>query len=69
MEDAEGTKLRLSRVAGSLKLCEAPKLRDLGYRTIHFKQHNYFMLYRIENNIVYVDSIYHDLQDFESIAR
>lgn len=66
MDDAEETKYRLSHVAGGLKLCEDSRLRDLGYRTIHFKRHNYFMLYRIEDGVVYVDAIYHDLQDYES---
>lgn len=33
-EDLEETKLRLSYTAGSLKLCDNPELRALGYRTI-----------------------------------
>lgn len=65
MGDMEDTIERLSRIAGSLKLCEDPQLRDLGYRTIHFKHHKYFMLYRVEGVHVYVDGIYHDLQDYE----
>ena len=69
INDAEDTKLRLSHAAGSLKLCDDPKLRALGYRTIHFKHHKYFMLYRIEDGRVYVDGIYHDSQDYENIAR
>lgn len=69
IRDAEDTKLRLSHVAGNLKLCEDAKLRALGYKTIHFRQHKYFMLYRIEDNIVYVDGIYHDLQDYENLTR
>lgn len=68
-EDIEETKLRLSHVAGSLKLCDAPKLRALGYRTIHFKRHKYFMLYKIEDDKVYVIGLYHDLQDYENTAR
>ena len=56
-------------MAGSLKLCDDPKLHVLGYRTIHFKHHKYFMLYRIEDDKVYVDVIYHDSQDYENIAR
>ena len=56
-------------MAGSLKLCDDPKLRALGYRTIHFKHHKYFMLYRIEDGKAYVDGIYHDSQDYENIAR
>lgn len=69
IRDADDTKLRLSYVAGNLKLCKDPQLRALGYRIIHFKQHKYFMLYRIEGNTVYVDRIYHDLQDYESLLR
>ena len=56
----------MSNVAGSLKLCDNPKLRVLGYRRINFLSHRYFMLYRIENNIVYVDNIFHELQDYEN---
>lgn len=69
LEDAKNTQERLSRLAGSLKLCEDPQLRSLGYRTIHFKYHKFFMIYRIENHKVYVDGIYHDLQDYENLLR
>ena len=69
IDDAEDTRLRLSHVAGSLKLCDDPKLCALGYRTIRFKRHKYFMLYRIEGDKVYVDGIYHDSQDYENITR
>lgn len=65
VSDMENTIERLSHIADSLKLCEDPRLRDLGYRTIHFKHHKYFMLYRVEGVHVYVDGIYHDLQDYE----
>ncbi len=67
MKDAEDTRVRLSRIASSLKLCDDTGLRALGYRIIHFKYHKYFMLYRIENNRVFVDAIYHDMQDYENI--
>ena len=30
-----------------------------------FLSHQYFMLYRIEGNIVFVDNIFHELQDYE----
>lgn len=64
-QDMKETTVRLSRVAGSLKLCDDPKLRALGYRTIHLKHHRYFMLYKIIGKCVYVVGIYHDLQDYE----
>ena len=48
LNDFEATKTSLANVADSLKLCDNPKLRALGYRKINFLSHRYFMLYRIE---------------------
>ena len=44
LNDFEATKVSLSNVAGSLKFCDNPKLRELGYRRINFLSHRYFML-------------------------
>ena len=66
LNDFEATKTSLSHVAGSLKLCDNLKLKELGYRRINFLSHRYFMLYRIENDTVYVDNIFHELQDCEN---
>lgn len=68
-QDMKETTGRLSYVAGSLKLCENPKLRALEYRTIHFRHHKYFMLYKITGKQVYVVGVYHDLQDYEQSVR
>ena len=68
-QDMKETTRMLSHIAGSLKLCNNPKLRALGYRTIHLKHHRYFMLYKIIDNVVRVDGIYHDLQDYESFLQ
>ena len=67
LEDFQATKDNLSRVAGSLKLCENPRLRKLGYRRINFLSHRYFMLYRIEGDMAIVDNIFHELQDYENL--
>lgn len=66
-QDALETREQLSRVAGSLKLCIHPDLKKNGYRVIGFMRHHYLMLYRIEGTTVYVDAIYHQLQDYEKI--
>ena len=66
LNDFEATKISLSNVAGSLKLCDNPKLKELVYRRIHFLSHRYFILYRIENDTVFIDSIFHEMQDYES---
>lgn len=69
LNDFEATKQTLSNVAGSLKLCDNPRLNTLGYRKIHFLSHRYFMLYRVEGNLAIVDNIFHELQDYENRVR
>ena len=67
LDDFEKTKISLSNVAESLKLCDNPELKELGYRRINFLSHRYFMLYRIEENVIFVDNIFHELQDYENM--
>lgn len=64
-QDALETRELLSRVAGNLKLCTHPQFEENGYRAIGFMRHRYTMLYRIDSATVYVDAIYHQLQDYE----
>lgn len=66
LDDFEATIQSLSLVADSLRLCDNPRLRALGYRRINFLSHRYFMLYRIEKKTVIVDAIFHGLQDYEN---
>ena len=66
LDDFEVTKESVKYVAGCLKLCDNPRLRQLGYRRINFLNHRYFMLYRIADNVVFIDNIFHDLQDYEN---
>lgn len=69
VDDFDDTVSRLSQVAGSLKLCDDRILRAKGYRTIHFKRHQYLMVYTIDQNTAYIEGIYHDLQDYENTLR
>ncbi len=66
LDDFEATVSSLSHVAGSLKVCDNLYLKELGYRRINFLAHKYFMLYRIEDATVFVDNIFHELQDYEN---
>ena len=66
LDDFEATKKSLKYVDGSLKLCDNPRLNQLGYLRINFLNHRYFMLYRIVENVVFIDNIFHDLQDYEN---
>ena len=65
-EDAVETVERLETVAGIHEPCKHPKLKAYGYYPILFSRHRYVMLYRTEDNTVYVDAVYHELQDYES---
>lgn len=67
LDDYEQTIQVLSRVVTSLKLCDNPRLKELGYHRINFISHRYFMLYRVEHHTVYVDNIFHELQDYANI--
>lgn len=66
LNDYDATIESLKHVAGSLKLCDNPKLHQLEYRRINFLNHRYFVLYRIVNQVVFVDNIFHELQDYEN---
>lgn len=66
LDDFEDTLNCLKNVAGSLSLCENQRLRALDYHRINFLRHRYFMLYRIEENLVFIDNIFHELQDCEN---
>ena len=55
--------VRLSYSANVLKPIDKVNGLYYEYRKIHFKKHNYYMVYHIEYNKVIIDRIYHDLQD------
>ena len=67
LRDAKKTRETLSKIAGSMKLCGHPKLHELGYHAVKFEKHNYAMLYRVDGETVYVDGIYHLMQDYENL--
>ena len=62
LNDFEATIESLKNIAGSLKMCDNPTLKKLGYRRINFLSHRCFMLYRIEDDNVFVDNIFHELE-------
>lgn len=66
IDDFEDTIITLTHAAESFKVCENQHLMELGYRRINFKSHRYFMLYRVEDDTVYVDNVFHELQDYEN---
>lgn len=65
-QDAIELREHLTRIAGSIGLCSHPRLREMAYRATPFLRHRYVMLYRLTGNTVYVDAVYHQLQDYEN---
>lgn len=65
--DFDETVVRLSCTANALKVCDNAALQSKEYRTIRFRRHRYLMVYHIDGETVYVDGIYHELQDYENI--
>lgn len=68
-DDFVETGKTLSILAGSLKLCDNPKLAERGLRRINFKKHNYFMLYYVEGNTAVVTNIFHGMEDCENKVK
>lgn len=68
-EDALITRNRLLNIADSLRPLDDKDLAELGYRKILFKSHDYLFIYRVIDNIAYVDATYHQLQDYENIFK
>ena len=67
--DFRNTKDALSHVAVSLAKSDNDKLRAKGLKRINFGNHNYFLLYRIVDDIVQVTNMFHGSEDFESKLR
>ena len=68
-EDAKKTRDALLTAAGILALCEDPDLAALGYRTIHFRNHQYFFVYVVVDDTARIDAVYHDLQEYENLFK
>lgn len=67
LDDTRVTAKRLESVAGSLPICDNPILAKYEYRKINLSKHDFIMIYRIQDNEVIVDGMFHELQDYEGI--
>lgn len=65
-EDLKITILRLSDIAGSLRIADSEVLKSRNLKRLNFGKHNYFLLFRIEGNKAIVTNIFHCSEDFES---
>lgn len=67
MNDFDEAINKLKRTAGSINICEEAELAQHGYRRYRLAQHRYILLYRIEGEKVFIDRVYHELQDYKNL--
>ncbi len=63
-DDYYHTLERLTKVAGTLKIDDDPRLASLNIRKIFFEKHDYVILYRLNGDVAEVLKIYHTLEDY-----
>lgn len=63
LADYKVTVRKLAEYAGTVQLCINSRLKKEGYSKYHFQNHRYYLLYRIDEGTVFVDGIFHELQD------
>lgn len=65
MDDFDHTIDRLEKNADVFGYCKSIRLKSMGLRQIGFEKHRYLFVYRIKENRVIIEGMYHELQDYE----
>ena len=65
-DDYKSTLDALKTSAGSIPFSPRAKLAESGLKLIHFRNHQFTMIFRVEEQTAEVVNIYHDLQDYEN---
>lgn len=66
---AEMTISTLAHSAESFAVCSDPALKAFGYRKIFLPQSRYLFVYSVSGNTVYIEGMYHELQDYENLFK
>lgn len=67
MQDFDETIGILEKQADIFGYCKSERLKALGFHKIHFQKHRYLFVYRIKQDNVVVEGMYHELQDYERV--
>ncbi len=68
LDDVDEAVDQLATMADYFSPCEEPELAEFGYIRFHLKGHRYVLLYRIVAASVYVERIFHELQDYRYLV-
>ena len=66
LEDFVETQQSLETVAGMLKKPDNVELQKRDLKRINLIRHNYFLLYRLNDNVVEIVNMFHGLEDYEN---
>ena len=66
MDDFDDTVGKLEKMADTFGFCKSKRLKEMGLHKIKFARHRYLLVYRIVDEIVIIEGIYHELQDYEN---
>ena len=64
MEDINQAFALLEAFAASFSFCEDSYLASKGYRKFALKKHDYLIIYRVEENTVYLVGFFHILENY-----
>ena len=67
--DFKETRKKLENTAGSLREPDSEELKHRGLKRINLLKHNYFLLYKIVGDNVFITNMFHSLEDFENKLR
>ncbi len=67
--DFKNTVSQLKLVADSLQIPESEELQKRRLKRINFFKHDYFLLYRIDGDVVTITNMFHSLEDYENKLR
>lgn len=55
----------LSHIAGSIRISDNKLLQERNLKRLNFQKHDYYLLFKIEDNIVKVTNIFHGREDVD----
>lgn len=64
LDDIESAFNTLETIPEAFAVCEDPYLSSKGYRKVVLKEHNYVLIYRLQDDIVQVSGIFHFRENY-----
>lgn len=66
INDFDDTIEKLEKMAETFGFCKSKRLKEMGLHKVGFARHRYLFVYRIVDEKVIIEGMYHELQDYEN---